>query len=206
MSEKKMNRSHSKLFFLDIRGARSALAAGFLSVALSLSGHALAADGGSETPVGAAGAEQPMPGPFKPDTPLVNPPESEEVSAPPAKKVEGLGNLEKEEQALRARVEARWDALIKVDMAKVYEFATPTYRKANSLNHLNNQYAAQVQRDSIRIDSVRFEEGTPPSAKVALTLYFTTSGFGGSDPLKLDAPVTDTWVKVDGEWWYVEPR
>jgi hypothetical protein len=41
---------------------------------------------------------------------------------------------------------------------------------------------------------------------VALTLYFTTSGFGGSDPLKLDAPVTDTWVKVDGEWWYVEPR
>lgn len=191
-----------KLFFCE---SAYSMCLAFAFAALSLAAEASAgAEKATDQPV-TTNPEQlaPMAGPYKPDTPVAT---SSDDTKTPQKSIKGMDAPAVEEPRVRARVQARWDALIQMDMERVYSFATPSYRKANNLRHLNNQYAGQVKRDSIEIHSVRFEETTPPTAKVDRTLFFTIEGFQAGTQMQLDSFETETWVKVDDEWWYVEPR
>ena len=108
------------------------------------------------------------------------------------------------EEQLRARVQERWDALMALDMATVYAYATPTYRATYDLRHLSGQYGGQVQRKRIEIDNVEIDDvGT--TAKVNVVVWAETSGFG-SDMIEISTISKATWVKRDGIWWFVEPR
>lgn len=110
-----------------------------------------------------------------------------------------------EEEALRARVEARWQAILALDFDKVYQFATPSYRATHSLEHFKNQYAAQIERKGVEIRQIGFDPEDPNTARVQVILRFATSGVHGP-VLELSNPIDETWVKEEGQWWYVEPR
>lgn len=107
---------------------------------------------------------------------------------------------------IRSRVQARWDALIKLDMEKVYRFATPTYRKTYDLDHLNNQYAAQINRKSIQILAINIPKDDPDTAQVQLWLFFTSKGFSAGSIYQGESYEKETWVRRNGCWWYVEAR
>lgn len=113
--------------------------------------------------------------------------------------------LRSDEAALRARVEARWQAILALDFDRVYQFATPAYRATHSLEHFKNQYAAQVERKGIEIRALRFDPEEPNTAKVQVALRFATSGVYGPVIEGTDY-IEETWVKEKGQWWYVEPR
>ncbi|ADE16697.1 hypothetical protein Nhal_3677 [Nitrosococcus halophilus Nc 4] len=115
------------------------------------------------------------------------------------------GGVRTEEEALRARIHARWEAIQALDFERVYEFATPAYRRTHSLEHFQNQYAAQVRRKGIEIRDIRFDPDDPALAKVGLLLEFESSGVLGP-MIEGVSRVEETWMKVDGQWWYVEPR
>lgn len=114
--------------------------------------------------------------------------------------------LTAEERKLHSRVQARWDALVAFDLKKVYSFATPSYRKIHSQAHLNAQYHNKVLRKNAEIYSIQFEDEKKTQAKVKLQLHFETFLGNSDQPLKGSSWETDTWVKADGQWWYVEPR
>lgn len=104
--------------------------------------------------------------------------------------------------AIKRRAEARWDALINLDMAKVYSFATPAYRKTFDLKHLSNQYGAQVKRTGIDIQKIEIREGDPDTADVGLYLGFVTEVSGSEYHGKVYEK--ETWVRRNGCWWYLE--
>lgn len=109
-----------------------------------------------------------------------------------------------DEEQLKKRINERWNALIAMDMATLYSYATPTYRATFDLAHFKNQYGGQVQRKRIDIDRIEIDDaGT--SAKVNVVVWSETSGFGGPN-IELSTISKGAWVKRDGLWWYVEPR
>lgn len=110
------------------------------------------------------------------------------------------------EKALRARVQARWDAMLALDMKRVYEFATPAYRQQYDLRHLQNQYAAQIERTRAEIYQVRFDPDLADTAKVVVLLHFRTEGGAPGTMIESYSRIVETWIAQDGQWWYVEPR
>lgn len=117
-----------------------------------------------------------------------------------ASKYDGLTS----EEQLRVRIQERWDALIAMDIATVYSYATPTYRATHDLRHLAGQYGGQIQRKRIDISSITLDEaGT--TADVKVEVWASTSGFG-SQMIDISTISKGTWLKRDGLWWFVEPR
>jgi uncharacterized protein YchJ len=114
--------------------------------------------------------------------------------------------LSAEERKLHSRVQARWDALVEFDLKTVYSFATPSYRKIHNQAHLNSQYHNKLLRKNAEIYSIEFEDDKKTQARVKVQLHFETFLGNMDQPLKGSSWETDTWVKVDGQWWYVEPR
>lgn len=110
-----------------------------------------------------------------------------------------------EREVLKARVQALWDAVIAVDFDKVYEFTTPAYRKAYSKAHFFSRYGNQLDRKSITIKEIVFQNPERTTAKVTVDLKFSTRGFSTSEIVHTSANVFETWIKEDGEWWRVEP-
>ena len=110
------------------------------------------------------------------------------------------------EQAVKQRVTERWEAVIANDWDRVYEFATPAYREAYSKTHFFNQYGGQVDREGIEITKLTFEDAEQTSAKVGLVLTFSTLGMTPGELYRGTQFIEETWVKVDGQWWYVERR
>lgn len=110
------------------------------------------------------------------------------------------------EQALRSRVQARWDAVLGLDFGRVYEFATPAYRQAHDVAHFKNQYASQIERTRIEIYETMFDPEDPDTAKVVVLLYFKAEGGAPGSYFEGMSRVVETWVRQDSQWWYVEPR
>ncbi len=111
-----------------------------------------------------------------------------------------------DEEALEFRARKRWDAMIELDLDTTYEFATPTYRANYNLAHYRRQYAAQVKRTGFEVYSVDIDETDPRKAKVVILLNYETAGYEPEQVLKLQSRLVNTWVKRNGEWWFVEPR
>ena len=113
-----------------------------------------------------------------------------------------LGGQDPEEQ-LRERVEARWEAVLAMNFDKVYEFATPAYREVHGLRHFHNQYGGQVRRTGFEIRSIDYDASKPDEARVRVTVFFES--VVGGQLYEGQQPTTETWVRRDGQWWYVEP-
>ncbi len=109
------------------------------------------------------------------------------------------------QEQVRERVQARWDAIIAMDYDKVYTFATPTYRATYGLDHYRNQYAVQIIKESIELISITIPEDDPDTAFVRLNLTFVATSVP-SGRYEGQALVHETWVRRDGQWWFVEPR
>lgn len=109
-----------------------------------------------------------------------------------------------DEDQLRARSQERYDALIAMDMAKVYSFATPSYRATFDQRHHAGQYGGQIQRERAQVNKIEIDE-SGDTATVQMELWSKTSGFG-SQMIELSTYSNATWVKRDGLWWFVEPR
>jgi len=105
-----------------------------------------------------------------------------------------------EVEKLTKRVEGRWAAFLKEDFDKVYEYATPAYRKSFGKTHFFNQYGGQILRTGTKIAILEIDKDNPDEAKVAVEIFFRTDGYNGS------TFSNDTWKKVNGEWWMIETK
>ncbi len=109
-----------------------------------------------------------------------------------------------DEEQLRVRSQERYDALIAMDLAKVYSYATPSYRTSFDQRHHAGQYASQIKRERAEVTKVEIAD-SGEVAKVQMQVWSLTSGFG-SQMIELSTYSNGTWVKRDGMWWFVEPR
>ncbi|HEY1078287.1 MAG TPA: hypothetical protein VGE51_16445, partial [Fontimonas sp.] len=97
-------------------------------------------------------------------------------------------------------------ALIEFDLPKVYSFASPAYRKTHDQRHLNGQYAMQISRNRAEAREVKIAADDPNTAKVTTLLFVTSRALAGATGMELSSWQHETWVKVDGQWYFVEPK
>ena len=98
------------------------------------------------------------------------------------------------EEGVKARAQARWDALLKEDYATAYSYLGPGSRAVNSLE----AYKAAVPKNfykAAQVHSVVCE--TPETCMVDVRVDYV---FRGS---QIKTPLAETWIKQEGNWWYV---
>lgn len=91
---------------------------------------------------------------------------------------------------------ARWDALIKGDLAKAYEYLSPGTRSLMSLD----LYKAKIRTGSWKkatVDSVSCDKD---SCKVSLLIEHSFKGMKS-----IETPLFEDWLQESGRWWFV-PR
>ena len=104
------------------------------------------------------------------------------------------------EDVVRERSEARWDALIKRDFDKAWEYTQPAYRALVAQKDYSKQFGAAGQWKGVQVHQVTCE---PERCTVRLRLTSTLNvpRFQGQE---LIGYIDETWVRSDGQWWFYQ--
>ena len=98
------------------------------------------------------------------------------------------------EEVVKARAQARWDALVKEDYATAYSYLGPGSRAVNSLEAYKTAIPKSFYRDA-QVEKVVCE--TAETCEVQARVEYE---FKGS---RIKTPLTETWIRQEGNWWYV---
>jgi hypothetical protein len=102
------------------------------------------------------------------------------------------------EQRLRERVQQRWDAVVKRDFEKAFEFETPEYRKGHTAEDYGRQFGTMVQWHMARVKDIGYH--SPDEAEVVVALDFSFPLPAGEDA-KTTIDAREKWVFLEGDWW-----
>ena len=112
---------------------------------------------------------------------------------------------ERTERTVEKRATARWNAVLSEDFAGAYEYLSPGFRSSVS--------AAQYQR-SILLNRVRWtgarynrSECTETTCKVTISLdYALYGGLPGVESFEGTQTIYESWVRVNGKWYFVPSK
>jgi hypothetical protein len=109
------------------------------------------------------------------------------------------------EQQLRERSMARWDALLSGDLAAAYGYLSPATR--SSVSSLQYQRSILLQRVTWTDAEYLEEDCEETTCKVKISLGFVVQGgLPGVQSFADTEVVDETWLLVDGAWYYVPPQ
>jgi len=98
------------------------------------------------------------------------------------------------EDAVAARVGERWDAVIKGEWARAYEYMSPASRAATSLE----QYQKVARRVAYRAAKINGIECDAERCQVKLSITYDHRLMKG-----VTTPLEETWVFDQGKPWFV---
>jgi hypothetical protein len=99
-------------------------------------------------------------------------------------------------EAVSARAKARWNALIKPDLAGAYAFLSPASRATMSLDQYKAKHKVGMYR-AVTVDSV---ECDADRCTVNVRLTYDYQRFKG-----MVTPLSERWIITQGQAWFVEP-
>ena len=102
---------------------------------------------------------------------------------------------------LEQRVVAKWDALIKKDFEAAYSFTSPAYRKLYTLNSFKSKFGNKAAWKRIEVIGVDFKGDN--AAIVGIILHFVYYTTQMDKPLDMKTHIQESWVREDGQWWYL---
>ena len=103
--------------------------------------------------------------------------------------------------ALEQRVIAKWNALIHRDFAVAYSFASPGYRKLYSLDIFKSGFGNKVAWRRIEVVDIGFKGSD--AATVTIIVYAAYDPPEAQKTIDMKSYVHESWVFVDGQWWYL---
>ena len=99
------------------------------------------------------------------------------------------------QEAVAARAKARWDALIKPDLASAYAFLSPASKATMSLDQYKAKHRVGMYR-AVTIDNVVCDADR---CTVNLKLTYDFQRYKG-----ITTPLVERWIITQGQAWYVE--
>ena len=102
---------------------------------------------------------------------------------------------EAKRDAVAARAKARWDALIKADIASAYGYLSPATRATVPLDVYKAKHKLGLYR-SAKVDRV---ECQGEACTVHLTVVYDYKQFKG-----VSTPLTERWIITQGQAWFAE--
>jgi hypothetical protein len=108
------------------------------------------------------------------------------------------------ESQVEERANARWEALFSGDLVGAYEYLTPAYRTSvSSLAYQRSVLLKRVAWTSAQYIESACEESL---CRVTFDVGFTVSGaLRGVKPYKGTQKIKESWVLIDGQWYFVPP-
>lgn len=103
--------------------------------------------------------------------------------------------------ALEERVTAKWEALIRRDFAAAYAFTSPAYRATFPLDAFQRRFAGKVAWRRIEVVAVDFTDDD--AAVVGIDLHFVYYHPQRDQATDMVTFIQESWVRVDGQWWYL---
>jgi hypothetical protein len=113
----------------------------------------------------------------------------------------GLGGLSADSpadvkrDAVAARAKARWDALIKLDVAGAYGFLSPASKATMPLDLYKAKHKVGMYR-AVKVDNVNC---AADACTVNLSLTYDYRRFKG-----VTTPLVEKWIITEGQAWFVE--
>src|SRR5207302_9114195 len=101
---------------------------------------------------------------------------------------------EQKSAAVRERAEARWQALIRDDIAAAYGYLSPTTRDVVSLD----QYRAKLARGTFRDAKIDTVDCDAELCNVKVRLTVDRARMKG-----MVTPLEERWILERGQFWYV---
>jgi len=111
------------------------------------------------------------------------------------------GGKDEDVSVIRARAVERWDLLIAHKAEKAWDFLTPGYRETKP----RAAYAEEMNGRGIHWSKVTFgsQECDADTCKVRLLVDYNLNLGGLAGEVKSASPVTETWIKVKGRWYFL---
>ncbi len=106
------------------------------------------------------------------------------------------------ENAISARAQNRWDALLADDFETAYAFYSPGYRSTMSMI----DFAVRIRTQPVRWTSAEYQDHscTETTCTVRFKIGFIVSKpVVGLDKWEDSSILKEKWIKTDGQWWYL---
>ena len=101
------------------------------------------------------------------------------------------------------RAEARWRHIMAGDFEESYEFRTPGYRQTTRQRDYERDMARRPFR-YLGVD-VRPAECDGDRCQVRIQLTYQAVGApAGQHRVRLTQDLTETWIRLEDQWWYVQ--
>lgn len=104
--------------------------------------------------------------------------------------------------SIEQRATERWDSLFSDNLTAAYDYLSPGYRSSVSLK----QYQRTILLQRIKWTSAKYIESecVETSCKVKISLDYTVYGaIPGVRSFDGTQEIEESWVKVDGKWYFV---
>jgi hypothetical protein len=113
----------------------------------------------------------------------------------------GGGVKDEDNAVLRTRSVERWDMLIGHKAEKAWDYLTPGYRETKP----RAAYADEMNHRGMRWNKVAFDsqECDVDTCKVHLLVNYNLDMGGLAGKVASAAPVVETWIKVNGRWYFL---
>lgn len=111
------------------------------------------------------------------------------------------GAVETQLAVLKQRVMAKWDALIQKDFASAYAFTSPGYRQSFPLQSFKGRFGNQLSWQRVEVAKVDFKG--EDAATIGIYVHFRYYPPQAEKALDMKTFVEESWVLVDGQWWYL---
>jgi hypothetical protein len=102
---------------------------------------------------------------------------------------------------IRERSVERWNLIIAHQPEKAYDYLTPGFRATKT----REEYARETNARGVRWDSVTYssQECSGDTCKVYLGVGYKLPMGGPAGTVKSVAPRVETWLLVDGRWYFL---
>ena len=106
------------------------------------------------------------------------------------------------ENTIEKQATSRWDAILSDDLAGAYEFLSPGFRSSVS----SAQYQRSVLLKRVKWTAAQYIESqcTETTCKVKISLNYALYGaLPGVKSFEGTETIEESWVLVDGNWYFV---
>ena len=106
------------------------------------------------------------------------------------------------EDVVAERAQARWDAMVAQEFQRAWEYYSPGFREKTEPAVFEVQMAQRpVRWDSAEVTSVDCAE--EDKCEVSTRIAYTAVGAPGQlAGMQNERSTSETWIRIDEEWWY----